>query len=210
MTPVVVGMLSQWPDYKLPSQDSAKLALQCLKSISGTCDAGRCWYALISGHFRELGMNHSSIDHGIFLWKWNNETCFLALETDDILMVSPSRAPFLYLKSDLEKLFDLTCTEGAILRFLNLCLILSPCGISMDQMSHIKINILHEYFKDILPSSIPKTFYPFPLASSFEQLFYEAPPLTSRDLQLKEKNFRFSFNHIVGELMHIANMSNPD
>jgi hypothetical protein len=201
---------SQWPDFKLPSQDSAQLAIQCLKSIQGTCDAGRRWYSLISGHFRELGMLRSSTDHGIFIWKWNDETCFLALETDDILMASPTRSPFLHLKADLEKLFDLTCSEGTILRFLNLRLIQSPCGVSMDQTLHIKTKILHEYFHGILPTSIPKTYYPFPLEASFEQSLYEAPPLTGRDLQLKEKAFCFSFSHIVGELMHIANISRPD
>lgn len=65
---------SQWLDYKLPSQDSAQLALQCLKSIQSTCDAGHHCYALISSHFGELGMNQRSLDHGIFLWKWNEET----------------------------------------------------------------------------------------------------------------------------------------
>jgi hypothetical protein len=48
------------------------------------------------------------------------------------------------------------------------------------------------------------------LESSFEQQLYEAPPLIGRDLQLKEKAFHFSFNHIIGELMHITNISHPD
>jgi hypothetical protein len=80
----------------------------------------------------------------------------------------------------------------------------------MDLTTHIKSKILHEYFKDIPTSSIPKTYYPFPLESSFEQQLYEAAPLIGRDLQMKEKDFRFSFSHIVGELMHIANISRPD
>ncbi len=129
----------QWPDYKLPSLDPSKLALQCLKSIQGTCDAGHRWYHLLYGHFRDLGMLCSSIDHGIFLWQWNDETCYLALETDDILFGSSTRAPFLHLKQDLEKLFDLTCSEGSILHFLNLCIIQSPQGVSMGQAQHIKI-----------------------------------------------------------------------
>ncbi len=151
-------------------------------------------------------MLRSSIDHGIFIWKWNDETCYLALETDDILLACPTRAPFLHLKGDLEKLFDLTCSEGSILRFLNLQLIQSPQGISMDQTSQIKSKILHEYFLDVPPASIPKTPYPFPVEASFEQLHYESPPL----VELKEKDFQFSFNHLVGALMHIAGISRPD
>lgn len=142
--------------------------------------------------------------------RWNHETCYLALETDDILFCSSTRAPFLHLKQDLEKLFDLTCSEGQILRFLNLRIIQSPQGVSMDQTQHIKSKILHEYFHEIPSSSIPKTYYPFPLDASFEQLLFEAPPLTGRDLQMKEKAFRFSFTHLVGSLMHITNVSRPD
>ncbi len=197
----------QWPDYKLPSQDPSHLAIQCLKSIQGTCDAGRQWYHLLSGHFHELGMLRSCFDHGIFLWHWNNETCYIALETDDILMGCPTKAPFLHLKQELEKLFDLTCLEGHTLRFLNLHIVQSPNGVSMDKTTHIKSKVLHEYFLDFPPMSIPKTYYPFPIEASFEQLLYEAPPLVGRDLQVKEKSFRFSFNQLVGALMHVASIS---
>jgi hypothetical protein len=93
----------QWPDYNLPSQDPTKLAIQCLKSIQGTCD----------------------------------------------------------------------------------------------------------YFLDVPSASIPKTPYPFPIEASFEQLLYESPPLVGRKLQLKEKDFRLSFNHLVGALMHVAGISRP-
>jgi hypothetical protein len=55
-----------------------------------------------------------------------------------------------------------------------------------------------------------KTPYPFPLDASFKQLLYEAPPLIGSDLQLKEKAFRFSFSHLVRELMHITTISCPD
>jgi hypothetical protein len=177
---------SQWPDYKLPTTDTKNLVLQCLRSLQGTRDAGRRWYSLLSGHFRELHMTRSHMDHGIFLWSWNNETCYIALETDDVLMASTTREPFLHLKHDLEKLFDLKVKEGSSLRFLNLRIVQSPHGISMDQTQHIKSRILHDYFNDIPTSSIPKIYYPFPLDSSFEQSLYEAPPLVGRDLQMKE------------------------
>jgi hypothetical protein len=155
-------------------------------------------------------MIRSTADHGIFIWTWINETSYVALETNDILMASPTRTPFLHLKGELEKLFDLQSNEGTILRFLNLRLIQSPLGISMDQTQHIRSKVLHNYFARIPPESIPKTLYPFPLEASFEQLLFEAPPLVGHDLQLKEKAFRFSFSHLVGELMHITTISRPD
>jgi hypothetical protein len=83
-------------------------------------------------------------------------------------------------------------------------------GISTDQTQHIKSRILHDYFLEIPTASIPKTYYPFPLDSSFEQLLHEAAPLVGHDLQLKKKVFHFSFSHTVGELMHTTNISWPD
>jgi hypothetical protein len=138
------------------------------------------------------------------------EQRFLALETDDIIIASTTCSPFLHLKTELEKLFDLKSCEGSILLFLNLPLAQSPLGISMDQTQHIRSKILHNYFDSIPTTSIPKTLYPFPLEASFEQLLYEAPPLVAHDLQIKEKTSRFSFSHLVGELMHITTISRPD
>jgi hypothetical protein len=133
-----------------------------LKSIQGTKDAGRRWYQLLSGRFIELKMVRSSSDHGIFVWIIHNETLYLALATDDILVCSTTRQPFLLLKQELEKLFDLTCVEGNILKFLNLRIIQSPSGISFDQTDHIENTILSEYFKDTPPSTIKRQPYPFP------------------------------------------------
>lgn len=155
-------------------------------------------------------MVRSSSDHGIFVWIIHNETVYLALATDDILVCSTTRQPFLLLKQELEKLFDLTCAEGNILKFLNLRIIQSPSGISFDQTDHIKNTILSEYFKDIPHSTIKRQPYPFPLESSFERRLYESMPLVGIDLTNAVKRFRFSFGHIVGGLMHIAGISHPD
>ncbi len=151
----------QWPDYNLPFTDAKHLVLQCLKSLQGTRDAGRRWYHLLTGQFLELGMVCSIADHGNFSWNWNHETSFTALETDDLLITSTTCCPFLYLKGELEKLFDLKSSEGSILHFLNLWLVQSPLGISMDQTNHIQSKILHNYFDGIPTISIPKNTVPF-------------------------------------------------
>jgi hypothetical protein len=89
------------------------------------------------------------------------------LEIDDLLFISKTRSPFLRLKTELEKLFDLTVSEGAVLKFLNLRIIQSPSGISFDQTNRIKNTILSEYFRDVPVTSIPRQLYPFPLEASF-------------------------------------------
>jgi len=107
----------QWPDYNLPSLNIKELVMQCLKCIQGTKDAGQCWYKLLMGCLLGLKMVRCSSDHGVFIWSLPHETCCLALETDDLLFLSKTREPFLQLKLELQKLFDLTVCEGSLLFF---------------------------------------------------------------------------------------------
>jgi len=200
----------QWPDYDLPSLNIKDLVIQCLKCIQGTKDAGQRWYKLLMGVLLGLKMVRCSCDHGVFIWTLPQETCYVALETDDLLFLSKTREPFLLLKRELEKLFDLMVCEGSTLKFLNLQIFRSPNGISFDQTQHIKHTILAEHFKDIPPSSIPCQLYPFPIDPSFEKTLYEHPPLTGLDLTLATKKFRFTFGHVVGMLMHVTTVSRPD
>jgi hypothetical protein len=201
---------SKWPDYQLPSTTPSLLALQCLKSIQGTKDAGLRWYRLLSGHLHEFGMTRSPYDHGIFTWLSSNKPTYLAIETDDILVACDGTNPFLQIKSNLEKLFDVTCSMGTTLRFLNLRLVRSPQGISMDQTQHIQSKVLHEYFNTTSSSAIPKKLYPFPIEASFEKRLFEAAPLTPLALHQHEKTLGASFNSTVGALMHITSISRPD
>jgi hypothetical protein len=187
-----------------------ELVIQCLKTIQDTRDAGQRWYTLISGCLIELRFIRCSCDHGVFILTTPEETCYIALETDDLLFISKTRAPFLRLKASLKQLFDLTVCEGSVLKFLNLRIVQSPSGISFDQTRHIQHVILSEYFKDIPPSSIKRQMYPFPLEPSFEKQLYEAPPLTGVELTAVTKRFRFAFGHVVGGLMHITTVSRPD
>jgi hypothetical protein len=200
----------QWPDYNLPSLNIKELVIQCLKCIQGTRDASQRWYKLLAGLLLALKMVRCSCDHGVFIWALPTETCYIALETDDLLFISKTGKPFLILKAELEKLFDLTICEGTLLKFLNLQIVQSPNGVSFDQTQHIQQTILSEYFQDIPPASIPKQLYPFPLDASFEQRLYESPPLTGIALTTATKKFRFAFSHVVGSLMHITTISRPD
>lgn len=155
-------------------------------------------------------MIRCSCDHGIFVWNLPTETCYIALETDDLLFISKTCSPFLRLKAELEKIFDLTVCEGSVLKFLNLCIIQSPAGISFDQTQHIQNTLLYDYFKDIPKDSITRQLYPFPLDATFEKRLYEAPPLQGIELTSVTKKYQFSFGHLVGCLIHIAHVSRPD
>jgi hypothetical protein len=107
-------------------------------------------------------------------------------------------------------MFDLTTNQGTTLKFLNLRILQTPCEISFDQTKHIQMQILDTYFKDITPTSIPRCTYPFPIDVAFKQQLYESAPLTGLELQQTESKYRYPFNHLVGQLMHVSTVSRPD
>jgi hypothetical protein len=140
-------------------------------------------------------------------YQWRNY--LLSPATDDILVCSKTRTLYHLLKQSLEKLFDLTCAEGSTIKFLNLRIVQSPARISFDQTEHKRLTFLEEYFRGVPPKSIPYQPFPFPIAPSFDKIFYESVPLVGIPLTTAVKCFGISFGHIVGVLMHINGISRP-
>ena len=101
-----------------------------------------------------MGMVCSSSEHGIFIWDYQGYHCYLNLATDDVFMASHDWSAFIHLKAELNKMFDLTSKEGDILKFLKLCIVQSPAGISLDQTQHIQENIWGIYFNDLSTTDI--------------------------------------------------------
>jgi hypothetical protein len=122
-----------------------------------------------------MGLHRSISNHGVFIWKKETSKLFLTLAADDCLIICDDWAHLLDLKSKMESMFDLSLQEGAILRFLNLQIVQSPAGISIDQMDHIVETIVHPYFKDQDTSTLISITSPFLTDSSFEQRLYEDP-----------------------------------
>jgi hypothetical protein len=129
---------------------------------------------------------------------------FLVLATGDCLVVCDTRQQFLDLKSKMEALFEVTLQEGAILRFLNLRIIQSPVGISIDQTDNIAENVLDPYFQDHDTADLRSITSPFPTDTSFEQRIYEAPVLTGTALKAMELKHGGSLYHWNGVLLHVA------
>jgi hypothetical protein len=130
----------------------------------------------------DIGFHISTLDHGVFIWKWKTYYSLSVLETDDLLMASENDEPFHHLVTELRQMFDLTSKQGSILKFLNLRIVQSPLGVSFDQTQHITTQIIEPYFGKTPTSIIPRCLYPFPIEASFESTLYEAPPLSGVDV----------------------------
>jgi hypothetical protein len=151
-----------------------------------------------------MGLTRHPTDHALFLWQTPTAELFLALATDDFLVLTDDRELFLALKSGLEKLFKFTLQEGSVLRFLNLRIIQSPDRISIDQTDHVVDSIIKPYFKLRDVSKLVRITSPFPTDTSFEQQLYESPIITGsalRSIKLKHDGSLYKWN---GALLHVA------
>jgi hypothetical protein len=156
------------------------------------------------------GLTRHPTDNAIFLWQTPTAELFLALATDDFLVLTDGRELFLALKSGLEKLFKLNLQEGSVLRFLNLRIIQSPDGISIDQNDHVFDSIIEPYFKLCDVSKLVRITSPFPMDTSFEQQLYEYPVLTGsalRAIELKHDDSLYKWNDA---LLHVATTTRLD
>jgi hypothetical protein len=102
----------RWPDHPdlpgLTAQANA-YAIQNFRSFQGQKDAGYYWHTLLMAYLvNTMGLTRHPTDHAVFLWQTLTAELFLALATDDFLVLTDDRELFLALKSGLEKLFKLT------------------------------------------------------------------------------------------------------
>jgi hypothetical protein len=156
--------------------------------MQGQKYAGQKFYQLFSRYLRHIGLHRNILDYSIIIWKQPTSALFLALATDDCLILVEDRAQFLDLKTKLEAMFEVTLQEGSNFRFLNLHIIQIPVGISIDQTNNIVETIIEPYFKTRDTSKLLAITIPFPTDSSVKQRLYESPILTGSALRINGRN----------------------
>ena len=92
---------------------------------------------------------------------------------------------FHQLLAEFDRYFDYTVRTGMELSFLNFRVIQSPYGISIDQSTHIRQNILQKYF--LHSDNISVISSTFPRDHSFEMKLFTSPHLTDDELKQYEK-----------------------
>jgi hypothetical protein len=172
--------------------------------MKGQKDAGQKFYQIMYKYMKHIGLKRSISDNGVFIWKHPTSEMFLAIAMDDCLILRDDRAQFLDLKNKIEALFEVTLQEGYILRFLDLHIIQSPAGISIDQTDHIVETIIEPYYKDTDTSTLLSITSIFPNDSSVDQCLYEASVLTGPALKAIELKHGGSLYHWNGALLHVS------
>jgi hypothetical protein len=122
-----------------------------------------------------------------FVWKELESEIFSAVATDDCLCLVDDCAQFLRLKTRMDALFDMNLQKGATLRFLNLRVIQSHQGISIEQIDHNVNTIIDTYFVNRDVSKLVPLANPFPTESPFERDLRDSPIIMGSQIHAIEK-----------------------
>jgi hypothetical protein len=98
-------------------QDPSAYVIQNFCSLQEQKDAGQKFYQLMHKYMKHIGIHRSISDHDVFVWKQPSSELFLALDTDDCLVICDNQSQFLDLKAKMEAMFEVTLQEVSILRF---------------------------------------------------------------------------------------------
>jgi hypothetical protein len=200
--------LAEYPHVKLPSNNPKDLVVQTLTSFQGTCDASRQFYNLVKPVLIEFGFEVSTSDRGVFSrTEKDSKRSLVCVSTDDVLLLTPYRETYLGLRQHFQKYFEVTSSEGEKLRYLNLRIVFSKDGISIDQTDYIICHVM-EYFGDT--TSVPFESGPFPTDSKFELELFHSLPLSPDEKKIYEDHHNGSLSHWIGAFTHAVVFTRPD
>ena len=90
------------------------------------------------------------------------------------------------------------------MKLLNINMIQSKYGISIEQTDHIIKNIIQEYWLTKTKYEVKFQKSPFPVDTYFEHALFMDSPIIGEELKQIEKSYGGSLNHWVGGLMQIT------
>ena len=188
------------------------LVMQTIRYLQGGKDAGREWSVLLIKILTSpnIGMKVTTTNKSVFSWNFEGYKSLLAVATDDMLFATEHKKCLDHLCHIISQYFSYTIQSGAELSFLNLRIIQSNHGISIDQTQHIERTILQPYWLDHPTNKIYFKESPFPLDTKFEYELYDALPLQDSDLVSHHKKHNGSLPKWVGALMHLCVWTRPD
>ena len=152
-----------------------------------------------------FGFRRFPNDHALYYYKNPhdpNDIMFVCTSTDDFLSAFSRPSTFLAVRDHISKYVNVTSQQGYTLNYLNLRIIQSRYGISIDQTEHIKENILDLWFPN---GEYVKTVYtPFRTDGQFERDLSECLPADDQELAQLEFEYKGSFPRLMGQVQHVA------
>jgi len=153
-----------------------------------------------------MGLKKNATDNAVWVSTKGSDTIILILETDDFMLLVSRKQLYLDIKARIEMSYGITMQEGPVIKYLNLQIIQSDAGISLDQTQHI-LKILEPHYPQ--NSTFTRTDIPFRTDRDYEQELMNAIPASPSELKLLEKEYKGSYATLYGQLLHVATVSRP-
>ena len=174
----------KYPNVKWEHSPSGKYVLQLLNGLQGDKSIGRKWYLLLKKLLENFGFVPCIQEQSLFIYEKDDGKMILNTSTDDFLCAYSNELIFESLCKHLEQYFDITTKTGMLLKYLNVRIIQSEHGISLDQSEHIQDHIINKYFPPakIEDSHLKKVHTPFRTMKLIYSKSYQQHQSSSRYL----------------------------
>jgi hypothetical protein len=183
--------------------DGESYVRQMFNSNQGTKDAGNLWYNLVLKVFTDYHLIRSTVDHCLFIWKYDDGTyLYVTVATDDFLCSFATYKHFHDFRLYLAQFFKLTVNIGKVLEFLGIWLIQTEHIILLDQGKYV-FEMLETFFgHDVEKVKSVKS--PMRHDSPFEKEWFSAPPLTPDELKEISLQYNGGLCFHTGCLQYVA------
>jgi hypothetical protein len=143
--------------------------------------------------------------------KTSGDMMILDTSTDDFLCGHNSNGLLNNFITYMQKYVNVTVQRGQVLNYLNLRIIQSVYGISMNQTQHIKDTILDVWFPpDDGNSTVKAAYTPFSTDPAYERQLAETLPAQQDELVQLEYEYGGNFPHLIGKVSHVTVWTRPD
>ena len=198
-----------YPDVEVEESTSNSYLLQTMTGMQGEKDVGRGWYiqmkdTLVNG----FGMIVCPAEPALFVKHYPGGDIFLlCTSTDDFLCAFSKEYIFADFMKFMDSVLPVTAQTGKVLKYLNVRIIQTDMGISIDQTQHIKTNVIEKFFPPNRTDRLKSANTPYRSDSEYERALSETLPARGQELTNLELLFGGSFHSLVGVLLHIQQVT---
>ncbi len=200
----------KYPKVPVKQSPSNHYVCQILNGMQGDCEIGRKWYLLLKKNLEEFGFNQCPFDLSLYYFCDKAHVMLLNTSTNDFLCAYSDSTIFLHLQTHMKIYVGVTSQDGLVLNYLNLQILQSSHGISVDQSKHIQSTILDPWFGSAPQQLTCPVHTPYCTDSEYEKELYDVLPASEDELKQLNKEFGGSFPHHNGKFMHIMVLTCPD
>ena len=81
-------------------------------NMQGLRTAGRDFHTLLKAVLADLNIHPTSVDNGVFVFRYKDSIVILAISTDDILIFTKHKEFYITIKNKLSTAFGITSQQG--------------------------------------------------------------------------------------------------